>query len=116
LLSRAESSRSPYGTTSTLSSSGASARSGRPLTSRSCTTGRGIVEPADAAATEAALKAGAEVVYQAVLAHGSWFGKTDFVERQLDGSSEVNAKLARGTRSSMQASPSSVATSHLESG
>jgi predicted RecB family nuclease len=61
--------------------------------------GRTIVEPADAAATEAALRGGADVVYQAILTDGRWLGKADFVERQADGSYEVvDTKLARHAR------------------
>src|ERR687895_2322179 len=57
--------------------------------------GREIVEPADDAATEEALRRGADVVYQAVLTDGDWLGKADFVERQADGSYEVvDTKLA----------------------
>ena len=53
----------------------------------------------DAAETEAALRDGADVVYQAVLADGGWLGKADFVERQPDGSYEVvDTKLARHAR------------------
>jgi predicted RecB family nuclease len=61
--------------------------------------GREIVEPGDAAATEEALRRGADVVYQAVLSDGRWLGKADFVERQQDGSYEVvDTKLARHAR------------------
>src|SRR5918992_6340670 len=61
--------------------------------------GREIVEPRDAAATEEALRGGADVVYQAILTDGRWLGKADFVERQEDGSYEVvDTKLARHAR------------------
>jgi predicted RecB family nuclease len=61
--------------------------------------GREIVEPADATATEGALRAGADVVFQAVLADDGWLGKADFVERQADGRYEVvDTKLARHAR------------------
>jgi predicted RecB family nuclease len=52
-----------------------------------------------AAATAVAIRAGAEVVYQAVLAEGNWRGLADFLERQPDGSYEVvDTKLARHAR------------------
>ena len=48
------------------------------------------------AQTEAAVRAGAPVVYQAALAEGSWRGLADFLERQPDGGYEVvDTKLAR---------------------
>jgi hypothetical protein len=65
--------------------------------------GREVIEPGDAAATEEALRRGADVVYQAILTDGRWLGKADFVERQRDGWYEVvDTKLARprGRRSS----------------
>ena len=46
--------------------------------------------------TEEALRAGADVVYQACFVDGEWRGLADFVERQPDGSYEaVDTKLAR---------------------
>jgi predicted RecB family nuclease len=61
--------------------------------------GRGlrIVEPEDAAETEAAIRtAEAEIVYQPQLTDGSWRGFADFLERQPDGGYEVvDTKLAR---------------------
>jgi predicted RecB family nuclease len=61
--------------------------------------GRNIVEPANAAESEAALLSGADVVYQVCLADGTWRGFADFVERQPDGSYEVvDTKLARQAR------------------
>jgi predicted RecB family nuclease len=61
--------------------------------------GRQIVEPADAAETEAAIRAGADVVYQAAFAHDGWVGYADFVERQPDGSYEVaDTKLSRTSK------------------
>src|SRR5438270_4725021 len=49
--------------------------------------------------TEAAIRGGADVVYQACLASGDWRGFADFVERQPDGSYEVvDTKLARHAR------------------
>jgi predicted RecB family nuclease len=49
-----------------------------------------------AAATEDAIRQGADVVYQAALVHGGWRGLADFVERQTDGFYEVvDTKLAR---------------------
>jgi uncharacterized protein len=46
--------------------------------------------------TEKALRAGADVVYQACFVGGQWRGLADFVERQPDGSYEaVDTKLAR---------------------
>jgi predicted RecB family nuclease len=61
--------------------------------------GREIATPTDATETDAALRAGADVVYQGVLTDGAWLGKADFVERQPDGSYEVvDTKLARHAR------------------
>ncbi len=56
--------------------------------------GRDVVrEPDDA---EAALRAGADVIYQARFVDGAWRGIADFVVRQADGSYEaVDTKLAR---------------------
>jgi uncharacterized protein len=49
-----------------------------------------------ARATEDAIHAGVDVVYQAVLVGGGWRGKADFVERLPEGSYEVvDTKLAR---------------------
>jgi predicted RecB family nuclease len=49
--------------------------------------------------TEDAIRGGADVVYQAVLADGAWHGFADFIERQDDGTYEVvDTKLARHTR------------------
>jgi uncharacterized protein len=46
--------------------------------------------------TKEALRAGADVVYQACFADGEWRGLADFVERQPDGSYEVvDTKLSR---------------------
>ncbi len=46
--------------------------------------------------TEEALRAGADVVYQACFVDGEWRGLADFVERRPDGSYEaVDTKLAR---------------------
>jgi len=46
--------------------------------------------------TEAALRRGADVVYQTCFVDGEWRGFADFVERQPDGSYEaVDTKLAR---------------------
>ena len=46
--------------------------------------------------TEEALRAGADVIYQACFVDGDWRGFADFVERQPDGSYEaVDTKLAR---------------------
>jgi predicted RecB family nuclease len=60
---------------------------------------RGIATPSDAAETEAAIRAGAEVVYQAALEHDGWRGIADFVERLPDGSYEVaDTKLARSSK------------------
>jgi predicted RecB family nuclease len=54
---------------------------------------------AAARATEDALRDGAEIVYQAVLAEPGWRGLADFVERRPDGSYEVvDTKLARHAR------------------
>jgi predicted RecB family nuclease len=68
--------------------------------------GRDVVEipfdhdwDAAARATENAIHSGADVVYQAVLAHDGWRGFSDFVERQPDGGFEVvDTKLARHAR------------------
>src|SRR5215218_1775343 len=55
---------------------------------------------AAAAATEQAMRAGADVVYQAVVVDASgWRGIGDFLERQYDGSYEVaDTKLARSAK------------------
>jgi uncharacterized protein len=56
---------------------------------------------AAARATEAAMRAGADVVYQACFVDGDWRGFADFVERQPDGSYEVvDTKLARRSKPS----------------
>jgi uncharacterized protein len=61
--------------------------------------GREIATPRKAAETEAAIQAGAEVVYQAAFEHDGWVGYADFVERQPDGSYEVSdTKLARSSK------------------
>jgi predicted RecB family nuclease len=58
--------------------------------------GREIATPADATETVAAIRAGAEVVYQAAFEDHGWVGYADFVERQADGRYEVaDTKLAR---------------------
>src|ERR671937_3081809 len=50
-------------------------------------------------ATEAAMGAGAPVVYQATFVDGEWCGMADFVVRLSDGSYEVvDTKLARHAR------------------
>ena len=49
-----------------------------------------------AAATAAAMRSGAPVIYQATFVDGSWRGLADFLERQPDGGYEaVDTKLAR---------------------
>jgi predicted RecB family nuclease len=49
--------------------------------------------------TEDALRRGVDVVFQGVLADGSWRGVADFLERQPDGSYEaVDTKLARNAK------------------
>src|SRR4051812_32471370 len=54
---------------------------------------------AAARATEEALRAGADVVYQACFVDGGWRGFADFVERQTDGNYEVvDTKLARHSK------------------
>src|SRR5215207_3047719 len=55
---------------------------------------------AAAAATEEAMRDGADIVYQAVLLDpGGWRGIADFLERQPDGSYEVaDTKLARSAK------------------
>ena len=56
---------------------------------------------AAARATEEAMRAGADVVYQACFVEGGWRGFADFVERQPDGSYEVvDTKLARHSKPS----------------
>ncbi len=56
---------------------------------------------AAARATEQAIRAGADVVYQACLVDGRWRGFADFVERQADGRYEVvDTKLARHSKPS----------------
>jgi predicted RecB family nuclease len=68
--------------------------------------GRDVVEigfdhdwEAAARATQEAVLAGAEVVYQPCLADGGWRGFADFLERQPDGGYEaVDTKLARRAR------------------
>jgi predicted RecB family nuclease len=50
-------------------------------------------------ATEEAIRAGAEVIYQACFVDGDWRGFADFVERQPDGTYEVvDTKLARHSK------------------
>jgi uncharacterized protein len=52
-----------------------------------------------ARATEDAMRAGAEVIYQACFVDGGWRGFADFVERQPDGRYEVvDTKLARHSK------------------
>jgi predicted RecB family nuclease len=52
-----------------------------------------------ARATEEAMDAGREVVYQAILLDGAWRGIADFVMRQADGTYQtLDTKLARHTR------------------
>jgi len=52
-----------------------------------------------ARATEEAMRAGAEVIYQACFVDGDWRGFADFVERQTDGRYEVvDTKLARHSK------------------
>jgi len=54
---------------------------------------------AAARATEEAMRAGADVVYQACFVDGDWRGFADFVERQADGRYEVvDTKLARHSK------------------
>ncbi|HUK44037.1 MAG TPA: TM0106 family RecB-like putative nuclease [Gaiellaceae bacterium] len=54
---------------------------------------------AAARATEEAIRAGADVIYQACLVDGNWRGFADFVERQPDGRYEVvDTKLARHSK------------------
>jgi uncharacterized protein len=54
-----------------------------------------------AADTVAAIRGGADVVYQAVFVDGDWRGFADFVERRPDGSYEVaDTKLARHAKPS----------------
>ncbi|HEX4520586.1 MAG TPA: TM0106 family RecB-like putative nuclease [Gaiellaceae bacterium] len=54
---------------------------------------------AAAAVTEAAMRAGADVIYQACFVNGAWRGFADFVERQPDGRYEVvDTKLARHSK------------------
>jgi hypothetical protein len=66
--------------------------------------GREVVEPGDAAATEEALRRGADVVYQAILTDGRWLGKADFVERQPDYSYRgAKEKLAQHARHVLRA-------------
>lgn len=61
--------------------------------------GADIAQPADAAETEAALRAGREILYQGAFREGVWNGFADFVERQDDGTYEVvDTKLARHAR------------------
>ncbi len=56
---------------------------------------------ASARATEAAVRAGADVIYQACFVDGAWRGFADFVERQADDSYEVvDTKLARHSKPS----------------
>src|SRR5439155_10169581 len=56
---------------------------------------------AAARATQDAIRAGAEIVYQACFVDDGWRGFADFVERQPDGSYEVvDTKLARHSRPS----------------
>ena len=52
-----------------------------------------------ARATEKAMRAGADVIYQACFVDGGWRGFADFVERQPDGRYEVvDTKLARHSK------------------
>ncbi|MDQ3822067.1 MAG: TM0106 family RecB-like putative nuclease [Actinomycetota bacterium] len=61
--------------------------------------GREIATPRNAAETRAAIRAGAEVVYQAAFDDGGWVGYADFVEQQPDGLYEVaDTKLARTSK------------------
>jgi uncharacterized protein len=54
---------------------------------------------AAARATEEAIRAGADVIYQACFIDGDWRGFADFVERQPDGRYEVvDTKLARHSK------------------
>ncbi len=54
---------------------------------------------AAARATDEAIRAGADVVFQACLADGAWRGFADFLERRADGCYEVvDTKLARRAR------------------
>jgi uncharacterized protein len=54
---------------------------------------------AAAAATEKAMRGGADVIYQAGFVDGAWRGFADFVERQPDGRYEVvDTKLARHSK------------------
>jgi len=54
---------------------------------------------AAARATEEAMRAGADVIYQACFVDGGWRGFADFVERQRDGRYEVvDTKLARHSK------------------
>jgi predicted RecB family nuclease len=54
---------------------------------------------AAARATEDAMRAGADVIYQACFIDGDWRGFADFVERQPDGRYEVvDTKLARRSK------------------
>ena len=54
---------------------------------------------AAARATEEAMRAGADVIYQACFVDGDWRGFADFVERQADGRYEVvDTKLARHSK------------------
>ena len=54
---------------------------------------------AAARATEEALRAGADVIYQACFVDGDWRGFADFVERQANGRYEVvDTKLARHSK------------------
>jgi predicted RecB family nuclease len=54
---------------------------------------------AGARATEEAIRAGADVIYQACFVDGDWRGFADFVERQADGRYEVvDTKLARHSK------------------
>jgi uncharacterized protein len=56
---------------------------------------------AAARATEEAMRAGAEVIYQACFVDGDWRGFADFVEQQPDGGYEVvDTKLARHSKPS----------------
>jgi predicted RecB family nuclease len=56
---------------------------------------------AAARATEEAMRAGADAIYQACFVDGDWRGFADFVERQPDGGYEVvDTKLARHSKPS----------------
>jgi predicted RecB family nuclease len=62
--------------------------------------GKHVVEPADAATAERAIReATADVIYQARFEHGGWRGIADFLELQPDGTYEAaDTKLARHSK------------------